>query len=173
MLVSASGLMIGSVSIGFLSDFYKKRRRPIIIVLLLYNLIWVSLLFLPKDNLPVFYFYILCFLMGICASGVVPLHAYAKEISNPKFTGLATSTANMGIFTGIAFTQSMFGYLLDYRWDGLLIEGAKQYTLSGFRSGFFLCFSLCFGSFILSLFLKETEGTSIFYDSYPASNLDQ
>jgi sugar phosphate permease len=160
MMLAAMGKMVGSLTVGYFSDRIKKRKLPVNVLLLLYCATWVIILILRGGTLILFY--PLYFLLGVGSAGTVVINAYAKEINHPSLTGSSTATANMGMFMGIAVIQSLFGYLLDYRWDGLIVQGVKVYSLGAYRLGFQMCFGFAVVSLIASLFLRETESKNIY-----------
>ncbi|MGI6096561.1 MAG: MFS transporter [Dethiobacteria bacterium] len=163
MLLAALGMMFGSPAIGFLSDYLLKRKMPVYSMLILYCLIWIMLLAWPGGKLPLVLLYPLNLLLGFGAAAIVPINAYAKEISHPAITGSGTATANMGSFLGIAVVQSLFGYLLDLNWTGLSINGVKYYPLEAYRLGLLLCLVCSLLSLSMTVFLKETNGENIYY----------
>ena len=108
--------------------------------------------------------------MGITASASAPIIALAKEINDPSFSGTALSVANAGAFCGMSVMQPLLGYLLDLRWDGLVVEGTKIYPLAAYRGLFATCLAFLAVCLFSSLFIKETHCQNIYLQGNKSSS---
>ena len=73
------------------------------------------------------------------------------------------AVANLGGFVGAALTQGPVGAVLDARWTGALVEGARVYPVASYRGAFAVCAALrAAAAVLISLLVKETRGRNIY-----------
>jgi hypothetical protein len=77
------------------------------------------------------------------------------------------AVANMGGFVGAAVTQGPVGAILDSRWTGAMLEGARVYPLEAYRVAFLACALCVLIAAALSLLLRETRGQNIYHQLHP------
>ena len=75
------------------------------------------------------------------------------------------AVVNLGGFLGAAVTQAPLGALLDTRWAGALVQGARSYPIEAYRAAFLACAGFVLGAALLSLLLKETRGRNIYAEA--------
>lgn len=126
IFMATIGMSIGFPLSGLISDKLRQRKRPLLLLFLLQAIIWCLFFLWNGGKPPENVLYILFFLMGITASASALIIALAKEINDPSFSGTALSVANAGAFCGMSVMQPLLGYLLDLRWDGLVVEGPRS-----------------------------------------------
>lgn len=153
LLPIALGLIIGSPAIGYISDRIDNRRIPFLCASFVYLTVWAALRYWPGGKPSLFIFPFLFFAMGFSASAFILSWAIGKEANSPRLAGSAMGFTNMGGFLGAAVMQPLFGFLLDLRWQGQSVGGARIYTLDGYHLAFTLgiavvCMSL--GSIFLA-----------------------
>ena len=148
------GFGVGSPIAGWLSDKIQ-RRKPIIITSVLGSLILMSaILYLP--GLPVALIFVLMFFYGFFNVGVATSYAVACEITPIEIGGTSMSFANMASVIIGALFQPVIGWLLDLRWDHVMVHGVRFYNAADFHFAM-LTLPLCFIiSLIAALFLKES-----------------
>lgn len=93
--------------------------------------------------------------MGFCGAFIVVSLSVVKEVNDPRFSGMSTSVANMGLFLGGAIIPVIFGSLIDH--------------FSGERNGFSLyqhplrlCFFLVLLGLLSCILTKETSCRNLF-----------
>jgi len=69
---------------------------------------------------------------------------------------------NLGGFLGAALTQGPLGAVLDARWTGLTLDGARVYPLEAYRGAFGLCALFVLAALVTTFFFRETEGRNIY-----------
>jgi len=94
--------------------------------------------------------------MGLGTGAIPVMFASVRELVQPSVRGISSGLVNLGLFTGAAIAQPLFGYILDLNWQGQMMGGVRQYPLHAFQYGFFLCCILAMIGFISALFIKET-----------------
>jgi hypothetical protein len=71
---------------------------------------------------------------------------------------------NLGGFVGAALTQGFLGALLDARWAGEMLGGARVYPVEAYRASFTASVILILCASLVSLFLRETRGGNVYVD---------
>ena len=70
-------------------------------------------------------------------------------------------TGRLPIDSGVALAQGPIGMLLDARWQGLLVDGARVYPLHAYRVAFLVCTLFVVISGAAGLLLTETGGENV------------
>jgi sugar phosphate permease len=163
IFVGVIGFMLGSPLIGWISDRLYSRKSPLLISRIIYCLTWVLLTFFTgRHILPVF-LYMNMFIFGLSSAASSLILPYAKEVSHPAITGVATATANMGLFFGMAIIQPLFGFVLDRFWDGVVVQGIKIYPLIGYQVALGICTGISVISTLLILLMHQTKNKNIYF----------
>jgi MFS family permease len=129
------GFAIGSLIFGPWSDRSRQRKKPLIVgtalvllgfLLLASGLSFVSLWVTSGVLL----------LIGIAAGSMVVSFAFGKDLVGGQKTATITACVNLSVTLGAIGLQPLFGTILDWRWNGLLIEGVRRYDAQAFQWGF-------------------------------------
>jgi len=153
------GWMIGGPFWGWLSDKMQRRKQPIIIGALITTSSMAAALYTPGLNLEVYR--ALLFINGFAAGTMAISYALIKEHNAGNGSGAAMGLVNMMAVAGGAVFQPIVGMLLDYQWQGTLIDGARIYSLETYANAFVLLPVLYFCSLVFALFIRETYGQPI------------
>jgi MFS family permease len=149
---------------GFLSDRVLHRRKLPFTVLNLSLLAgWVGLV-LSLGRLPLAGLYGLLFAMGLTGAGFVLTWPIGREVNPPELAGIAVAVVNMGGFVGAAVSQGVVGLVLDARWAGAVVAGARVYPAEAYAAAFGLCALFVLASTAATLFLRETRGENVYGD---------
>ncbi|MBI3007137.1 MAG: MFS transporter [candidate division NC10 bacterium] len=151
----ALGFMLGGPVLGFLSDrVMRERRRPILLSALAHTALWA--LFLGSAPLrPGAGLAALMAGLGFTAAGLLLCLACAKELSPPETMGIWTALVNGGGFFGAAVLQIVLGAVLDSRWEGAMVAGARVYPLAAYLKAFSLCLVIMTGTCLAAFFIRE------------------
>jgi MFS family permease len=87
-----------------------------------------------------------------------------REVNPPELAGVAVAAVNLGGFVGAALTQAPLGALLDARWAGETVAGARVYPVEAYRASFAASAVLILCAALVSLFLRETRGLNVYAD---------
>ncbi len=155
MILVYLSYMAGAPVAGWLSDRTGSRKIPAVVMTFLNVLFWLFLFAWPGGIMPLGFIYILCVLLGLGAASTILSFPMAREASPPGFTGSVTAAVNLGVFLGLAILQPLFGYILDLGWAGMLIEGARIYTVEAYRYGFLVCLIFASISLVAALVYRE------------------
>ena len=156
MLLVTVGMMAGCPLVGYISDKVRRRRAPHLVFFMAYMIIW-GLFVVWGGKPPQSVLYPLFFFMGFTGSTIITIFAVVKEVNPPEYSGLALGVVNMGGFVGIALLQPLLGYLLDLRWQGELLLGARLYPLEAYRLMLASCLGVLLVCFLFALRIKETR----------------
>lgn len=168
MLILFIGKMAGFPLISMISDKIKRRKLPVLIVIVLYFLQW-GILFFSGERAPLVVLVCVFFFMGFFYGVLVLVLSLVKESNNENYSGVAISVINIAPFAGMAVLQPFLGYILDLGWKGAIINGVKQYPLEAYQSIFLTCLVLIFISFIFALKIRETNCKNTFIEIRKAS----
>ena len=139
------GGMIGSVAMGKFSDMIGARRWPLVIIAAVNVASWGVILFWGSGRPPLGILKPALFIMGVASMAWLICMAVAKEVNNPRYTGVAISVLNMGTFIGIAFFLPAMGATIDLlqRFSPMTqYRGALALCLAGAVVGLFLAFRI-------------------------------
>lgn len=152
MLVAWS---IGSPLAGALSDRLHRRKLPLLCGGALAALQWAILIFIP--GLP--YALLIALMIGLgLASGVVVIgFAFCKESAPAALGGTASGIANMGNMLGGMAMQPLIGVLLDQRWGGVMLGGARRYEFAAYSGAFTLMLVWLLVGLAALAFSRETN----------------
>ena len=142
---------------GWLSDRLRRRRLPYIVLVLALAATWLAFV-VTLGTLRLGGVSVLLFLVGAFGACFVLIWPIGREVNPPRLAGVAIAVVNFGGFLGAAVTQGPLGMLLDARWEGVLVDGARVYPLEAYRAAFIVCAAFLVASFVAGLFLRETSG---------------
>jgi nitrate/nitrite transporter NarK len=103
--------------------------------------------------------------MGLVGGAFVLTWPLGREVNPPHLAGIAVAVVNLGGFLGAALTQGPFGAVLDWRWAGQTLEGARVYPLEAYRVAFTLCAVAILAALGFALLLRETRGRNVYHES--------
>jgi len=160
MLVTITVGILGSFSVRFIGE----RRKPLIVASFACTGLGVAVLLLGLHfNLSSGWFLLGYVLMGCYATGSPLGNALMKELNPPEAVGTAIGALNSMCYIIVALLTTMAGAIMDHYWAGALtVTGAKLYPKEAYALIFLICFGLSVFAFLLSLFLRETRGKSLF-----------
>jgi sugar phosphate permease len=157
MMVVSLGLLAGCPLAGYISDrVFVRRKLPYLLFSLAYTAVWAVFCFLGNGRPPVALLYPISFLMGFCCSGFCLSLISTKEVNPGHLAGIAMGTTNTGGFLGAAILQVLLGKVLDFFWDGRIVDSVRIYPLEAYRIAFLICLGVTFAGVTSALFMKET-----------------
>jgi len=160
-------LLVSAPLTGYLSDRVLHRRKlPYTILATGQFLVWLAFL-LTLGTLPLAGVSLLFVLLGIVGGAFVLTWPLGAEVNPPELAGSAVAVTNLGGFVGAALTQGPVGAVLDARWTGALLEGARVYPVASYRGAFAICALFVLVAAAISLRLKETRGENIHHRLRP------
>ncbi|MBU3725553.1 MAG: MFS transporter [Burkholderiaceae bacterium] len=129
------GFAVGSLIFGPWSDRLGRRKKPLmtgtICVLAGYVILASGLTLHSLWGTS-----LLLWLIGIGAGSMVVSFAYGKDLVGGHRTATITALVNLSVTLGSIGLQPLFGAILDWRWNGLMVEGVRRYDSNAFQWGF-------------------------------------
>ncbi len=152
------GTLIGSPTIGWISDRMGRRRLPMIVFGILSLGLMMLLMLVPHWSMAAL---LLLFLgLGYLTSAQIITYPMVSESNPHQITGSAMGLASTLIMAGL-FSQPFFGWLLELHWDQKMVDGLRIYSVDNFNLALSVMpIAFVFG--ILAAFLvKETFCKSV------------
>lgn len=147
------GWAVGSPIAGFMSDALRRRKIPLIIGGLLTTALLLVFFYYP--GLTLFQMKLLMFMVGVTSSVQVICFALGRENCPTSLAGTAIAVTNL-LVVSFAFFQIVVAKILDYTWDGQMIDQAKVYSPENYQIAMLVLPAATFLGFLISLLLKET-----------------
>lgn len=148
------GTVIGSPLAGWLSDYFRRRKGPMLIGAILSLIIILSIIYLPTPSMPILLF--LFFALGLTSSTQVISYPTVAE-SNPRaLTATSVSVVSISVILGYPVFQNLFGMIMDWNWDGTLLDGVHVYSAANYQLAATIMPIVFVMGIIAAWFIKET-----------------
>ena len=151
--------MIGGPFWGWISDRLQRRKLPIVIGAIISTSSMAAAIYTPGLNLELFRVFL--FINGFAAGTMAISYALIKEHNAGNGSGAAMGLVNMMAVAGGAIFQPVVGLLLDSRWQGVLVDGARIYSQDAYAYAFLILPALYFASLLSGLSIQETYGRPV------------
>jgi nitrate/nitrite transporter NarK len=126
---------VASPLAGYFSDAIG-RRKPIYLGGAIVAAIGWAVLFYGTLSLAAFT--LVAAITSFACGAVVVAFAFAKESVPVRFLGTISGAVNVGNMLGPTILQPAIGWMLDRRWNGAFVAGARVYSVDAFRGAFTL-----------------------------------
>jgi sugar phosphate permease len=153
VLVGNVGFVLGSPAVGALSDRTGRRTELIVATTVVFTLAYATLLLVPP--LPVVGAAL--FVALLANGGVSLVFTVGKERHEPAVAGTVTGVVNSLGYVGAATLPTIMGAVLDAYWTGEIINGARVYTVTGYRVAFGIATGAAVGAVGAALWLHRRE----------------
>lgn len=123
------GYMLGGPVLGHFSDRIGEKRKPVLLISCAFlALSTATLLLLPYfKNEPGYLLYPALFMIGFFTPGLIISMVLARELQNPRYSGVAVGIVNSGGFVGAAAAQLVVGLIMETGWEGQSLRGIMIY----------------------------------------------
>jgi MFS family permease len=135
-LVTSSMLVLfaaGAPVFGLWSDRLQRRKLPFALGGSLMLAGFAVLTALPSAPLLLLVPVLLAASFG--AGSMALSFGFAKESAPLRLQGTATGVVNAGVMLGTLVQMPVIGLILDARWQGVAINGVRQYDVGAFQAG--------------------------------------
>jgi sugar phosphate permease len=135
-LVTSSMLVLfaaGAPVFGLWSDRLQRRKLPFALGGSLMLAGFAVLTALPAAPLSALVPVLLAASFG--AGSMALSFGFAKESAPLRLQGTATGVVNAGVMLGTLVQMPVIGLILDARWQGVAINGVRQYDVAAFQAG--------------------------------------
>ncbi len=154
------GTLIGAPLIGWISDKMKRRVLPMMIGAVVSLIIVLFIIYLL--NISFVTLLILFFLLGLITSTQVLSYPTITELNSPLVTGSAISIISLLIMASGVISQPLFGWILDLKWNHLVVKNVAIYSVDNFRAAMWIIPIGFIASLVVAFFIKETFCTQQF-----------
>lgn len=154
-MILTLGIAVGAAIIGALSDFMKRRKIIMVVLLSVLNAIWVYIVFICHGTPNITCSGILYFLTGLSLTAYTLPYTVAKESNNPRYAGMSISFVGLFSFIGSAFGPVIVGKVIDN--NSALLTGGALYA-----KAFTIVVACNTIALIGALLVKETRCKNIF-----------
>ena len=149
-----AGTVVGSPLAGWISDRMGLRRSPMLIGAIISLLLILTIIYLPNPQMMTLMFLFLG--LGLVTSSQVISYPTVAE-SNPKIlTATSVSVVSISAIAGYPISQMLFGLIMDWHWDGTIVEGMRIYSASNYHFAITIMPVAFLIALIAALFLRET-----------------
>lgn len=149
------GWAVGSPLAGGISDRLDRPKRTLQAGMVLGLVSFGTLLYLP--GLPQPLLWALFFLAGCGLGSMVVCYALIRQANRPQVTGAALGFSNgMSVGAGAVF-QPVIGLLLDLKWDGAMLDGARVYSAEAYAFAFSVLVGYLALCLAMSFFIRQNR----------------
>lgn len=150
------GWAIGGPLAGWASDKLGRRRLPLLIGAI-GTAVTMGLIFFLPANTPHYIMFGLIFLFGVFASSEVITFAIAKELVPAHLIATAIAFTNMLVMLGGAILQPLVGAILDFKWQGQMLNGLRVYSPEAYQ---FALVAVPIGALIAAVLIYRMKETA-------------
>lgn len=147
------GLIIGSPTLGYITDHVGKRKPTMLICAALATLNILAIMLIP--NLSWFSLSLLFLTLGFITSAQVLSYPAIASCNPNTIVASALGFASILIMAGGAFGEPLAGLLLDLHWSQTMHGNIPQYSNHDFLLGFAMMPIAFLLSFVISLLSKD------------------
>ncbi len=128
------GFAVGSLIFGAWSD-HSGRKTPLMVGTVIVTIGFMVLA--TGVTLSSFWLTnLVLWCIGIAAGSMVVSFAFGKDLVGGQRTATITALVNLSVTLGAIGLQPLFGRILDWQWNGLLMDGVRRYDNVAFQWGF-------------------------------------
>ncbi len=146
---------VGGPFFGWLSDRIGYRKPLYMAGTLVTVFGWIAIVY--PDTVSIGMLAVLFVVTGFFSGCMIIGFAFGKESAPRNLSGTVSGIINMGVMLGPTIMQPAVGWMLDWKWQGTVVDGIRIYSLPVFQSGFSLMIGWAAISFVLLFFTKETH----------------
>ena len=164
------GFMIGAPLMGFISDYIKRRKPPMVVGAL--GAAFITSAIVMSPDLSYQAVYMLMFTLGLFYSCQAIVFAVGRELSPNEASGTAIALTNMIVMIGAMVLQPLIGNLLDWSlhtrgsshmmstYDHAATAFLNIYSAQDYQFAMMIIPIGIFIAAILTIFIRETYAES-------------
>ena len=147
------GSIFGAPLTGFISDKLYNRKIPMMINAILSIIIMCVILLLKNET--AFSLMFLFFVLGLASSAQILSFPVVAKNNPPEITSLSTSIVSFVTMSGYAIIQPLFGAIMNFTWNGVILNKEAIYSLYNFKVALLILPTTLVIALFLILFIKE------------------
>lgn len=152
------GMIIGSPAIGWISDWFGERKKPMILGAIASLMVIFAIMYVP--HLSFFDLMLLFFALGFVISAQIISYPLIAESNPVMLTATAEGLASVLIMSG-GFVIPAFPVLLNLYWNHAMHRGIPFYSMSNYHLAFWIMPAAFILAFFIALAVKETHCRSL------------
>lgn len=159
------GWIVGAPAFGYLSDYLRRRKPPLITGAVGALLSLLIMIYVP--TLPMVLMGATLFALGLFSSAFLPSISLLKENHPPEISSTAFGYMNTLNTIGGAACQPIVGMLLDQAWakhHGIVLNGIRQYTWYDYHVALFALPAFVAIACLILPFIRESHCQQITLD---------
>lgn len=154
-----SGMLVlfaaGAPAFGMWSDRLQRRKLPFAIGASVMLAGFAVLTALPAAPLALLVPVLLAASFG--AGSMALSFGFAKESAPLRLQGTVTGVVNAGVMLGTLVQMPVIGLILDSRWEGVAVNGVRQYDVAAFQAGLAFLLSWIVVAMLLLAMTREQQ----------------
>jgi sugar phosphate permease len=147
------GFGVGGPVLGFISDRLNNRKIIMQVSAVISCISLLGLIYIPDLSMWVVGFFM--FMIGFCTGAFMLAFALAKEINILLMMGTVVAMINTGSDILGALTEPLVGKFLDVHWNGVLVHGARHFSLTDYHQAFMILPVYLVLAWVSLLFVKD------------------
>ncbi len=148
------GTIIGAPLAGLISDKLSRRKLPMLLGTVVSFILVMLIIQVPMHSFVTLL--TLFFLLGLTTSTQVISYPTIAESNSHALTATSVSVVSFTTISGYAWSQPLFGSLMDWHWNGLMQGGHAIYSAINFKTALLILPIGFLIAFVAALMLKET-----------------
>ncbi len=147
------GWLIGAPLLGWLSDRLQRRRVLLSLGTAASAATITTVLY--WHSAEVWMLGVLLFCNGLAGSTMILTFAAGREHNPDYASGAALGVVNTFVVASGALFQPLIGWLLDMRWDGVVEQGVRLYSMQAYNGAMIVVPAGALIGFLLTLVMRE------------------
>jgi MFS family permease len=146
---------VASPICGALSDKIGRRKPIHSLGCVIATIGWSVLFYVTR--LPLVEFIVVAGITSVASGAVVVGFAYGKESVPIRYMGTISAIVNIGNMIGPMILQPAIGHVLDRKWGGAMVHGARVYDVAAYQSAFVLVIVWLLAACVFLSLTRETH----------------
>jgi MFS family permease len=146
---------VGGPLFGIWSDRLQRRKLPYVAGAAVMSAGFAVLTAWPGAPLALLVPLLLAASFG--AGSMVLSFGFAKESAPPRLQGTVTGVVNAGVMVGTLIQMPAIGLILDARWQGVAVNGVRQYDVAAFQAGLAFLLAWIMAAMLLLAVTREAR----------------
>lgn len=153
------GTIVGSTVFGFVSDWLRSRKKPMLLTAVISLALFLFILYMPKQSELAYLFEF--FLLGFFTGAQIIGYPVVRETNKSNMVGTALGFVSVIIMGLPGILQPLVGYLMNVRWGHVVSHGLRVYSQASYDLGLQVIVVGFIIAILCVIIMPETYGRSI------------